>query len=375
MSAAKPDLLELQIEEARRSIASDGYPMSIGELTNLYRDQELRIRPEFQRLFRWTDTQKSRLIESILLGIPLPSIFVAQTEGGKWELVDGLQRVSTILELQGELLDQSGKKLPQLVLKRTKYLPALEDRVWQDKDSMRCLSEAQRLDIKRSKIDIKIIKRESSPETKFDLFQRLNSYGSPLTSQETRSALLVAVSADFFAWLESLAVYPSFVQCVSLNERLIEERFDLELAVRFLVLHARPADKITLTALRDFSQVLDDEAVALANSHPGGADQLRNVFTQTFDFIAANGGEKVFRKWDEERSEFKGSFLGTAFEVFGLGVGYHVATGTKCRADLLAAVKELWTRPEMRGGFATGRSTERRLVQFVPLGRELLTST
>lgn len=375
MSAKQHDLLELQIEEARRSIASDGYPMSIGELTNLYRDQELQIRPEFQRLFRWTDTQKSRLIESLLLGIPLPSIFVAQTETGRWELVDGLQRVSTILELQGELLDGFGKKLPSLVLKRTKYLPALEDRVWQDSDPLRSLSEAQRLDVKRSKIDIKIIKRGSSPETKFDLFQRLNSYGSTLTSQETRSALLVAVSADFFSWLESLAVHPSFVQCVSLNERLIEERFDLELVVRFLVLHARPAERLTLTALRDFSQVLDDESIALAYKYPEGSKQLRDVFVRTFDFIAANGGEKVFRKWDEQRLEFKGSFLGTAFEVFALGIGYHVATETPYRTDLLAAVKQLWRRTEMQGGFATGRSTERRLIQFVPLGRELLASS
>ncbi len=79
-----PDKLEAEIREARRSISSDGYPMSIGELTNLYRDGELKIRPEFQRFFRWSSVQKSRLVESILLGIPLPSIFVAQTETGTW---------------------------------------------------------------------------------------------------------------------------------------------------------------------------------------------------------------------------------------------------------------------------------------------------
>src|SRR6267154_6350799 len=117
------DKLENEIAEARRTISSDGYPMSVGELTNLYRNKELIIRPEFQRLFRWSNTQKTRLMESILLGIPLPSIFVAQTEGGKWELVDGLQRVSTILQLQGELLDENGKKVNPLILEATTYLP------------------------------------------------------------------------------------------------------------------------------------------------------------------------------------------------------------------------------------------------------------
>ena len=372
MISGNQDPLEIQLEEARRSIVSDGYPMSIGELTNLYRDKELIIRPEFQRLFRWTDIQKSRLIESLLLGIPLPSIFVAQTEKGNWELVDGLQRVSTILELQGELLDSSGRTLPPLLLRGTKYLPSLENRVWNHPIALKGLSQAQRLDIKRAKIDIKIIKRDSSPETKFDLFQRLNSYGTTLTAQETRSALLVAVSSDFFAWLESLATHPSFVQSVSLNERLIEERYDLELVVRFLVLHNRPKEKITLSALRDFSQVLDDESIELASNYPSGTGQLKDVFTKTFDYVNANGGEKIFRKWDSEKREFKGSFLGTAFEIFALGLGYHISNGTTYRTDLLTAVKELWQRPNMQGGFATGRSTERRLVEFVPLGRDLL---
>ena len=81
-----PSSLELEISSARQAISSDGYPMSIGELTNLYRDEELVIRPEFQRLFRWTPLQKSRLVESLLLGIPLPSIFVAQTKDGIWEV-------------------------------------------------------------------------------------------------------------------------------------------------------------------------------------------------------------------------------------------------------------------------------------------------
>src|SRR5690606_22986257 len=114
--------LEEQIAGGRRDISSEGYSMSIGELTNLYREGELLIRPQFQRLFRWDDNQKSRLVESILLGIPLPSIFVAQEASGRWELVDGLQRVSTLLQLQG-LLEQEGKVVAPLVLRGTRYLP------------------------------------------------------------------------------------------------------------------------------------------------------------------------------------------------------------------------------------------------------------
>jgi len=372
MNTNSSNSLESQIENARRSISSDGYPMSIGELTNLYRDKELKIRPEFQRLFRWSEIQKSRLIESLLLGIPLPSIFVAQTEKGTWELVDGLQRVSTILEAQGELLDHEGQKLPALVLRKTKYLPALEGRSWINDDPTKSLSEAQRLDIKRSKLDVKIIKRDSSPEAKFDLFQRLNSYGSTLTPQEIRSALLVATSPDCYSWLERLSRHPSFVQCTSLSERLLEERFDLELVIRFLVLHARPADKLTLSSLRDFTQVLDDESVALASRYPAAAQDLESTFCKTFDFISSHGEDNVLRKWDPVKYEFRGSFLVTAFEVFAMGIGYHISINSAHKTDIVATAKEFWSRPDMQGGFATGRSTERRISEFVPLGRELM---
>lgn len=70
-------LLE-QVKKQSKTIATDSYSMSVGELLGMYKEKELILRPEFQRFFRWSDAQKSRLIESVLLGIPLPSIFVSQ---------------------------------------------------------------------------------------------------------------------------------------------------------------------------------------------------------------------------------------------------------------------------------------------------------
>jgi hypothetical protein len=367
-----PKTLENQIAEARRTISSEGYPMSIGELTNLYRDGELNVRPEFQRFFRWTNLQKSRLVESLLLGIPVPSIFVAQTEDGTWELVDGLQRVSTILQLQGLLEDEDGELVDPLVLEATKFLPALEGLQWQHRDKSRSLSQAQRLDIKRSKIDVKIIRRESSPAAKYDLFQRLNSYGMSFTAQEMRSALLISVSADFFSWIEKLASHDAFVETVALSDRLIDEKYDLELVLRWLVLHSRRKSDLTQQKLRDFPQFMDDSSILLAEQYPERTDALEAAFVETFETIRDNGGDDIFRKWDPDREEFRGSFLNTAYEVFALGLGYHISSGSDYRTDLVQAATELWKMPRMARGFATGRSTEARLAEFVPLGRELL---
>src|SRR5205809_660180 len=95
--------LQSEIDKARVQVRTDEYGMSIGEIVRMYDQNELIVNPLFQRLFRWEDHQKSKFIESILLGIPIPPIFVFETQKGEWELIDGLQRISTILEFMGLL--------------------------------------------------------------------------------------------------------------------------------------------------------------------------------------------------------------------------------------------------------------------------------
>ena len=90
--------LKEEIAAKRKEMVVDSYPMSIGEVMNLYKDNELDVHPEFQRFFRWDEEQKTKLIESILLGIPIPPIFVSQRMDGTWDVIDGQQRLSTILQ-------------------------------------------------------------------------------------------------------------------------------------------------------------------------------------------------------------------------------------------------------------------------------------
>jgi len=358
--------LEAELEAARRTIQTDGYPMSIGELTNLYRDGELIIRPPFQRLFRWDDSQKSKLIESILIGIPLPSIFVAQDEAGKWELVDGLQRVSTLLQLQG-LLDQDD--FPRLTLTATKYLPSLEGAVWES-DSGPSLSSAQRLDIKRAKIDFKIVQRGSDPKTKFDLFQRLNSFGSKLSNQEIRNAQLVGVNPDFVEWLGRLANHESFVALLRLPDGDKSRKYDEELVLRFLLLHEKTDAEIN--GIRAFQEDLEEFAIDLAlNFSPDTSERLGEIFIKTFDMLQA-AEEDILRRWDPNKGKFVGGFLNTSFEALAVSLGFLLKEGISVRSDLRGAAIEFWSRPEMTGKFATGRATETRLRMMVPMGREIL---
>jgi Protein of unknown function DUF262 len=360
--------LEEQISAARIEISAESISMSISELTSLYKEGTLIIRPEFQRLYRWSEEQKSRLIESILLGIPLPSIFVAQIESGRWELVDGLQRVSSILELQGLLQGADGRIHPPLKLTKTRFLPELENHSWDGSAGTEPLSEAQQLDIRLARLDLKVIRRSSHPNTKFDLFQRLNSFGSQANPQEIRSALIAGTDAECLSWLVGLAKLEEFKRTVSVSERLVEEQYDLELILRFLMLHNRELSG-GASALSDFSTRLDEWSLDLAGTFADRRQQLERVFVETFTSLGQRGSEDIFRKWDGNR--FRGAFLNTSYEVIALGTGYHVARSTAHRTDYEEVARELWKLPEMETRFATGLATQDRLVRTIPLGREL----
>ena len=117
--------LQKEIEEKRNSLTTDRLDMSYGEIISMYQNDDLIINPEFQRLFRWNNYQKTRFIESILLGIPTPPIFVAEDKEGKWELVDGLQRLSTIISFFGLLKGPSEEK-NKWTLEKAPLVSALE---------------------------------------------------------------------------------------------------------------------------------------------------------------------------------------------------------------------------------------------------------
>jgi hypothetical protein len=219
-----------EINENKKKIASDGYPISLGEVVNMYSDGELDIHPEFQRIFRWTSSQKSKLIESILLGIPLPSFFVSQREDGIWDVVDGLQRLATILSFIGVYKDENGKQLPYLVLEKTQYLPNLGGVTWESENALPV--EVQR-DFKRYKLDFKIIKKESDNTAKYDLFQRLNTGGTSLEGQEVRDCLLIMINISAYEFIKSLAEDYDFIACTPMTDRKEGERYRHELVLRF----------------------------------------------------------------------------------------------------------------------------------------------
>ncbi len=236
-------MLADEIANAQRFVRTDAYQMSIGEIVSMYDNMEIIIDPEFQRLFRWEIGQKSKLIESLLLGIPIPSIFVFEKDNGKWELVDGLQRVSTILEFMGRLRSPDGHLQQPSILEATKYLPSLHNAVWELSEAIpdvqlsdqAALEKAHQLAIRRARIGVEILKRPSDDQTKFELFQRLNAGGTQANPQELRNCVMLMVNGQYFRDVKAAAERPSFNTVTGINEDQIEKQRHMEFAVRFLV--------------------------------------------------------------------------------------------------------------------------------------------
>lgn len=283
-TSPKRPSLESDIEAKAQEIHADAYPMSIGELMSLYRDGELDIHPEFQRFFRWTPLQKSKFIESILLGIPVPSIFVSQRDDGVWDVVDGVQRLSTIFEFVGILRDDQKKAIPTSTLVGTDYLPSLEGRVWEDNSRPKQeFPSSLRLSFKRQKLDLKIIKKESDPNTKYDLFERLNTLGSQLSDQEVRNCLLVMINLDFFHWLQDLSQDKNFQDTIGLTDSALQQRYDMELALRFLIFVSAP--ERLLKSIKDVGDFTTKHMRALAADQAFDQKRQKRVFQRTFEAI------------------------------------------------------------------------------------------
>lgn len=247
----------------------------------------------------------------------MPPIFVSQRPDGVWDVIDGLQRLSTIYELVGILCDEKNTPLQPLVLEETKFLPSLKGKVWDDRnDEANSLDSAQRLFIKRSKFGVNIVLRESDESTKYELFQRLNTGGSQLSDQEVRNCILVEISRDMYFWLKALAEYSSFRNCTLLSDRALDEQYDydMELVLRFIVFRSLSID--ALGQIGDLGDFLTNELIRIAQSNTFDQQQEEQAFKTTFDILDDSTGADSFRRFDANRLRFVGGFLVTPYEVF-----------------------------------------------------------
>jgi hypothetical protein len=163
--------LEKQIDQTIGEVRTEPLDLSYGEIANLKKSNELIIQPEYQRLFRWSVEQKSRLIESILIELPIPQVFVMENDDGIYELIDGLQRISSVLQF----FDPDAIGLDGFALEGCDIIKGLNEQSYAD------LPMSLKLRLKRSTLRTIVIKRQSKSFLRYEMFKRLNTGGSLLS--------------------------------------------------------------------------------------------------------------------------------------------------------------------------------------------------
>lgn len=365
--------LEQEIQNKSSQVSTNSYSMSVNELVSMYRDGELNIHPEFQRFYRWTVGQKSRFIESLLLGIPIPPIFVSERLDSHWDVIDGLQRLSTILELMGELKNEDGVTQEELCLIETRYLPSLKDRTWSaNQGGQKLLPDSAKIKIKRARLDVNIVKQDSDEIAKYEIFQRLNTGGSLATDQEVRSCILIMNNREFFLWLQGLCDFTPFKDCLILTDRAIEEAFDLELITRFVVLATCPTSQ--LNGINELGTFLTDKIVEIANDDNFKKNEVEEVFKKTFDYLSKQFGENSFRKYNHKKETYMGGSLVSLFEIVAVALARVLLNGGEFPNDseFEKAHRDLSQNETLKEFTKSGVRSSTRIPKTINFGQSML---
>jgi hypothetical protein len=266
------------------------------KLQNFYealrRPGYMDLQPYFQRRPRWTDEQKSRFIESFILNIPVPPLFLFEIRSNAYEVIDGQQRIRAIQDFFSGTLQ----------LKGLVHWPELNGRKYDT------LPPGVRAGIERRSISYTIVMRESAANEegaafiKRTVFERLNTGGAKMTAQEVRNSVY---AGSFNELIRELSEQPSFrkVWAPSYGSAkprkheslLVEGMGDVEQVLRFFAF--RHADQMKGAAGR----FLDAYMFRSKKFSPSSIQVLRKLFDETFSLGVGIYGEKVFRDFDESK--------------------------------------------------------------------------
>lgn len=387
MTTVDQDALLLAVKARSQEVRADTTSYSVRELRSMFEEGQINISPEFQRAFRWTKEQKSSLIESMLLSIPLPSIFVSEDPEGNWDVIDGVQRLSTIFSFMGLTFRQVGTgnagdlepltgeeesasdgasssrefSLEPFELAKLEHLVEADGLSWPN------FPLALRRKLETTRIDVTMLDSASSAEAKFNLFLRLNS-GASLTSQELRNCLLLMVSPEFFRAIKQCAAGDNFRELLQISPRKAEQAFGDELVLRFFMQTEFDGDN---SALReDFGEYLTAWAKKAALRNEASFTPDMRLFNRTISAVIAAGGEDALRRPTEDRRSRRGPASNAAYEFVMSGVAKEIDYWEENLELLKDRLDDFWDYDEFRANVGSGVNARDRFPKMVNFGRE-----
>ncbi|MGG0153653.1 DUF262 domain-containing protein [Bacillus mycoides] len=214
LSPTQSNDVEVVYPHAEIKVERDQYP--IFQLFRKYQKNQIVLDPEFQREDVWNPAQKSELIESVLMGIPLPVFYLNESKDGKLIVVDGRQRLTTFFAFLNN----------EFKLQKLRILPQINGLKFDE------LESKYQADIEDFQLIAQIIKPPTPDRIKFDIFDRVNRGGTPLNNQEMRNALYQGQSTSL---LKELALSSEFEKATrnSIKSDRMKDRYLILRAISF----------------------------------------------------------------------------------------------------------------------------------------------
>lgn len=278
------DILKIQeqLEKNRRSVSFDSYDITVRQLYDMVSEKAIDVAPDYQRHFIWDEERQSQLIESIFLGIPVPSLFMATNKDSTWEVIDGLQRLTTIVNFIGEetTIKQVNKNGKKLKIEGLEKLDSLNGLLFED------LSKSLQLSFTTRPIRVTVLNDRSDFNLRYDLFERLNTGGVTLHPQEIRNCVYVG---EFNNFVKKCVENENFKSVVKLTKNA-EKTGNLEELVLKFFAYFENRNKFVHGVKEFLNEYMEEKTKHFKNK-----TELQSIFEQTFEALNQNLPQGIVR--------------------------------------------------------------------------------
>ena len=267
-------------EESERKIIWQAKDFSIREFNSMVEDGDLILRPEYQRKFVMNRKLSSRLIESILMDVPIPVIYLAEEKNGTYSVIDGQQRLTSFISfIQGNFPDTNEDF-------NLAGLTVLSDL---NKKSFSELDKSLQSKIKTTTLHTIIIKKESEEDIKFEIFERLNTGSIRLNEDEIRNTIYRGEYIKLLSELEDDDTFHKLVRKDNYKKRMTYRGMIL----RFFAL----SEKSYINYKPSMKQFCNRELKEYREMSSEKQKEYKERFRKSVDLVYTVFGDKAFRRY------------------------------------------------------------------------------
>lgn len=340
--ARREEIVE-RFESAQDRLVLQAADLSLETLASMVEGDAIDLRPVYQRRERWRAQKQSALIESFLLNVPVPPIYLSEDDFGVYSVIDGKQRLTSIRAFMKE----------DLVLTGLKEIPALEG--YRFRDLPPPLANALQV---RPYLRVVTLLRQSDPELRYEVFTRLNTGGEPLNAQEIRNVVYRGSLNDLIYDLSRHGFLRHQLKITSERSTAYRNMVDAELVLRFLTL---------LEHWNSFSgelaRSMDDFMKANQHSSPPSLSLFRSNFERAIGFCSALWGERAFQR--PEGNGWRAQALAGMYDAQMVSVARlaeaEVEPLVEKRDAVIAATRSLFRDPAFEDAVRVGTNTPSRV--------------